>query len=213
MNSFSVLNEQDKDKTLDYDAYFVSQETLNLIAVKTGASIAFVATKTFGTRSRPQRAPVFFEQKNVVGLRVARSKIKSMPFRTFSGVTSKDTTLSGLTIDNRAGNGITKNTGGDSHQDGVARRDVGALLEGARDVAGDCCCSWVGRSCCCCLETANRYSFWEKPSQRTALSTIFGAADGIWEPQRGDSVVLQMDDTGGKLRRALIRYSSREQMH
>ncbi|EGZ21457.1 hypothetical protein PHYSODRAFT_256699 [Phytophthora sojae] len=111
MNSFSVLNEQ--DKTLDYDAYFASQETLNLIAVKTGASIAFVATKTFGTRARW----------------VARSKIKSMSFRTFSGVTSKDTTLSGLTIDNRAGNGITKNTGGDSHQDGVARRNVGALLE------------------------------------------------------------------------------------
>ncbi|EGZ21015.1 hypothetical protein PHYSODRAFT_259608 [Phytophthora sojae] len=158
MNSFLVLNEQ--DKTLGYDAYFASQETLNLIAVKSGASIAFVATKTFGTRTR-------------------WSKIKSMPFRTFSGVTSKDTTLSGLTIDNRAGNGITKNTGGDSHQDGVARRDVGALLEGARDVAGDCCFSWVGRSCCCCLATANRYSFWEKPSQRTALSKIFGAADGI----------------------------------
>ncbi|EEY52929.1 polygalacturonase, putative [Phytophthora infestans T30-4] len=35
-----------------------------------------------------------------------------MPFRTFSIVTSKDTTLSGLTIDSRDGNGLAKNTDG-----------------------------------------------------------------------------------------------------
>ncbi|ETL32977.1 hypothetical protein L916_14504 [Phytophthora nicotianae] len=56
--------------------------------------------------------PVFFRLQNVVGSTVSGFTIKNMPFRTFSIVTSKDTTLSGLTIDSRAGNGLAKNTDG-----------------------------------------------------------------------------------------------------
>ncbi|KUF95006.1 Long-chain-fatty-acid--CoA ligase 1 [Phytophthora nicotianae] len=48
--------------------------------------------------------PVFFKLQNVIGSTVSGFTIKNMPFRTFSIVTSKDTTLSGLTIDSRAGN-------------------------------------------------------------------------------------------------------------
>ncbi|EGZ15270.1 polygalacturonase [Phytophthora sojae] len=56
--------------------------------------------------------PVFFKLQNVMSSTVSKFTIKNMPFRTFSIVTSKDTTLTGLTIDNRAGNGIAKNTDG-----------------------------------------------------------------------------------------------------
>ncbi|KAJ8575640.1 hypothetical protein ON010_g3576 [Phytophthora cinnamomi] len=56
--------------------------------------------------------PVFFRLQNVISSTVSKFTIKNMPFRTFSIVTSKDTTLTGLTIDNRAGNGIAKNTDG-----------------------------------------------------------------------------------------------------
>ncbi|GMF62819.1 unnamed protein product [Phytophthora fragariaefolia] len=56
--------------------------------------------------------PVFFRLQNVISSTVSKFTIKNMPFRTFSLVTCKDTTLTGLTIDNRAGNGIAKNTDG-----------------------------------------------------------------------------------------------------
>ncbi|OWZ12176.1 Polygalacturonase [Phytophthora megakarya] len=56
--------------------------------------------------------PVFFRLQNVISSTVSGFTIKNMPFRTFSLVTCKDTTLSGLTIDSRAGNGLAKNTDG-----------------------------------------------------------------------------------------------------
>ncbi|KAH7489249.1 hypothetical protein KRP22_011361 [Phytophthora ramorum] len=56
--------------------------------------------------------PVFFKLQNVIGSTVSGFTIKNMPFRTFSIVTCKDTTLTGLTIDSRAGNGLAKNTDG-----------------------------------------------------------------------------------------------------
>ncbi|EGZ15275.1 hypothetical protein PHYSODRAFT_259928 [Phytophthora sojae] len=118
--------------------------TLDLSAAKTGATIEFVGTTTFGTlkwegplvrvsgsdltvkgsgtldgngawywkQGQSITRPVFFKLQNVIGSTVSGFTIKNMPFRTFSIVTSKDTTLSGLTIDNRAGNGIAKNTDG-----------------------------------------------------------------------------------------------------
>ncbi|KAF4041683.1 Glycosyl hydrolases family 28 [Phytophthora infestans] len=56
--------------------------------------------------------PVFFRLQNVLSSTVSDFTIKNMPFRTFSIVTSKDTTLSGLTIDSRTGNGLAKSTDG-----------------------------------------------------------------------------------------------------
>nr|ABU46393.1 polygalacturonase 5 [Phytophthora capsici] len=56
--------------------------------------------------------PVFFRLQNVLSSTVSGFTIKNMPFRTFSIVTCKDTTLSGLTIDSSAGNGLAKNTDG-----------------------------------------------------------------------------------------------------
>eukprot|EP00644_Phytophthora_capsici_P000607 jgi/Phyca11/21386/fgenesh1_pg.PHYCAscaffold_93_\ len=76
--------------------------TLDLSKAKKGAIIEFLGTTTF----------VFFRLQNVLSSTVSGFTIKNMPFRTFSIVTSKDTTLSGLTIDSRAGNGLAKNTDG-----------------------------------------------------------------------------------------------------
>ena len=56
--------------------------------------------------------PVFFRLQNVINSKVSGFTIKNMPFRTFSLVTCRNTILSGLTIDSRAGNGIAKNTDG-----------------------------------------------------------------------------------------------------
>ncbi|KAG6619078.1 putative polygalacturonase [Phytophthora cinnamomi] len=53
---------------------------------------------------------VFFKLKNVISPTVSGFIIKKMSFRTSSIVTSKDMMLRGLTIDNRTGNGIAKNT-------------------------------------------------------------------------------------------------------
>ncbi|CAI5732279.1 unnamed protein product [Hyaloperonospora brassicae] len=65
--------------------------------------------------------PVFFRLQNVITSKVSGFTIKNMPFRTFSVVTCKNTVLSGLTIDSRAGDGIAKNTDGFnlSKNDGV----------------------------------------------------------------------------------------------
>ncbi|CAI5733532.1 unnamed protein product [Hyaloperonospora brassicae] len=65
--------------------------------------------------------PVFFRLQSVISSKVSGFTVKNMPFRTFSLVTCKNTILSGLTIDSRAGNGIAKNTDGFnlSKNDGV----------------------------------------------------------------------------------------------
>jgi len=56
--------------------------------------------------------PVFFKLQNVIGSTVSGFTIKNSPFRTFSIVTCKQTTLSGLTLDSSSGNGLAKNTDG-----------------------------------------------------------------------------------------------------
>ncbi|CAI5722968.1 unnamed protein product [Peronospora destructor] len=56
--------------------------------------------------------PVFFRLKNVTSSTVSEITIKNMPFRTFSIQNCTNTTLTGITIDSRAGNGIAKNTDG-----------------------------------------------------------------------------------------------------
>ena len=65
--------------------------------------------------------PVFFRLQNVITSNVSGFTVKNMPFRTFSILTCKNTILSGLTMDSRAGNGIAKNTDGFdlSKNDGV----------------------------------------------------------------------------------------------
>ncbi|KAF4314665.1 hypothetical protein G195_011719, partial [Phytophthora kernoviae 00238/432] len=56
--------------------------------------------------------PVFFRLQRVTGSTLSGFTLKNSPFRTFSLVTCQDTTISGLTLDSRAGNGIAKNTDG-----------------------------------------------------------------------------------------------------
>ncbi|KAG6616002.1 endopolygalacturonase 2 [Phytophthora cinnamomi] len=56
--------------------------------------------------------PVFFRLQNVVGSTLSGFTLKNSPFRTFSLVTCQQTTLSGLLLDSRDGNGIAKNTDG-----------------------------------------------------------------------------------------------------
>ncbi|CAI5717369.1 unnamed protein product [Peronospora destructor] len=54
--------------------------------------------------------PVFFRLQHVISSTVSEITMKNMPFHTFRIFNCKDTTLTGLTIDARAGNGIAKNT-------------------------------------------------------------------------------------------------------
>ncbi|GMF59780.1 unnamed protein product [Phytophthora fragariaefolia] len=56
--------------------------------------------------------PVFFRLENVIDSTLSGFTLKNSPFRTFSLVTCKYTTISGLTLDSRAGDGIAKNTDG-----------------------------------------------------------------------------------------------------
>uniref|UniRef100_A0AAV1T6V9 endo-polygalacturonase n=1 Tax=Peronospora matthiolae TaxID=2874970 RepID=A0AAV1T6V9_9STRA len=56
--------------------------------------------------------PVFFRLNQVANSVLSGFTIRNMPFRTFSILSSNYTTLSDLTIDSRAGNGIAKNTDG-----------------------------------------------------------------------------------------------------
>ncbi|KAG7381642.1 Polygalacturonase 1 [Phytophthora boehmeriae] len=56
--------------------------------------------------------PVFFRLQRVSGSTLSGFTLKNSPFRTFSLVTCQDTTISGLTLDSKAGNGIAKNTDG-----------------------------------------------------------------------------------------------------
>ncbi|GMF34504.1 unnamed protein product [Phytophthora lilii] len=56
--------------------------------------------------------PVFFRLSKVANSTLSGFSIKNMPYRTFSILSSNYTTISGLTIDSRAGNGSAKNTDG-----------------------------------------------------------------------------------------------------
>ncbi|KAG7378337.1 Polygalacturonase 1 [Phytophthora boehmeriae] len=56
--------------------------------------------------------PVFFRLQRVTGSTVSGFTLKNSPFRTFSIVTCIETTLSGLTLDSRAGGNFAKNTDG-----------------------------------------------------------------------------------------------------
>ncbi|OWY94663.1 Polygalacturonase [Phytophthora megakarya] len=56
--------------------------------------------------------PVFFKVQSVINSNLSGFTIKNSPFRTFSIVTSQQTTLSGLTLDSSSGNGRAQNTDG-----------------------------------------------------------------------------------------------------
>ncbi|EGZ15271.1 hypothetical protein PHYSODRAFT_333541 [Phytophthora sojae] len=56
--------------------------------------------------------PVFFQVHKVIHSTLSGFTIQKMPYRTFSIVDSLYTTLTGLTLDSRAGNGIATNTDG-----------------------------------------------------------------------------------------------------
>ncbi|KAE9210723.1 hypothetical protein PF004_g16111 [Phytophthora fragariae] len=118
--------------------------TLDLSKAKSGATITFTGTTTFGTQKwadplvllggsnlsvkgsgtldgqgawywkqgQSIARPVFFRLQNVASSTLSGFTLKNSPFRTFSLVTCKQTTISGLTLDSRDGNGIAKNTDG-----------------------------------------------------------------------------------------------------
>ncbi|KAF4315287.1 hypothetical protein G195_011093, partial [Phytophthora kernoviae 00238/432] len=56
--------------------------------------------------------PVFFRMNRVTDSTVSGFTLKNMPYRTFSILNSKKTTISGLTLDASAGNNLAKNTDG-----------------------------------------------------------------------------------------------------
>ncbi|KAH7491115.1 putative endopolygalacturonase A [Phytophthora ramorum] len=56
--------------------------------------------------------PVFFRMHKVISSTVSGFTIMNAPYRTFSIVDSAYTTISGLTLDSRAGNGVATNTDG-----------------------------------------------------------------------------------------------------
>eukprot|EP00644_Phytophthora_capsici_P000611 jgi/Phyca11/130352/e_gw1.93.72.1 len=56
--------------------------------------------------------PVFVKLQNVVGSNISGFTVKNSPFRTFSVVTCQQTTITGLTLDSSAGNGLAQNTDG-----------------------------------------------------------------------------------------------------
>lgn len=56
--------------------------------------------------------PVFFKLQSAVNSILSDFTILNMPYHTFSIVTCKYTTIDGITIDSRAGNGLAKNTDG-----------------------------------------------------------------------------------------------------
>ncbi|CEG49916.1 polygalacturonase, putative [Plasmopara halstedii] len=56
--------------------------------------------------------PVFFKLLGVMTSTISGLTLKNMPYRTFSIVNCKKTTLTGLTLDSSAGNGIATNTDG-----------------------------------------------------------------------------------------------------
>ncbi|ETM33683.1 hypothetical protein L914_19115, partial [Phytophthora nicotianae] len=56
--------------------------------------------------------PVFFRLKRVMSSTVKGFNIKNSPYRTFSILDSEDTTVSGLTLNSKAGDNVAKNTDG-----------------------------------------------------------------------------------------------------
>ncbi|EGZ14980.1 hypothetical protein PHYSODRAFT_508703 [Phytophthora sojae] len=56
--------------------------------------------------------PVFFQVHKVIHSTLSGFTVKDSPYRTFSIVDSEYTTLSGLTLDSKAGNGVATNTDG-----------------------------------------------------------------------------------------------------
>lgn len=56
--------------------------------------------------------PVFFRLNKVISSTLSDITITNSPYRTFSILSSKDTTVSGLTLDSSAGKGLAKNTDG-----------------------------------------------------------------------------------------------------
>ncbi|GAB9477809.1 Polygalacturonase, partial [Globisporangium polare] len=118
--------------------------TLDLTKAKSGATITFQGTTTFGTKAWAgplvlltgtslkvsgtgvldgQGAwywkqgtgitrPVFFRLNHVESSTLSGFTLKNSPFRTFSILRSTDTTLSSLTLDSSAGDGLAKNTDG-----------------------------------------------------------------------------------------------------
>ncbi|KAF4315849.1 hypothetical protein BBO99_00008909 [Phytophthora kernoviae] len=127
--------------------------TLDLSDLKTGASVVFSGTTTFGKKkwSGPLvlltgtdltvsgsgtldgqgswywkqgtsiTRPVFFRMSKVISSTVKGFTIKNSPYRTFSVLSSQDTTISGLTLDSSDGDDTAKNTDGFdlSKNDGV----------------------------------------------------------------------------------------------
>ncbi|KAE8959367.1 hypothetical protein PR002_g30564, partial [Phytophthora rubi] len=127
--------------------------TLNLAKTKSGATIEFTGTTTFGTQKwagplvllsgsdltvkgsgtldgqgdwywkqgTSISRPVFFRLRAVTSSTLSGFTLKNSPFRTFSVLNSQKTTISGLTLDSRAGDGMAKNTDGFdlSRNDGV----------------------------------------------------------------------------------------------
>ncbi|KAL3659341.1 hypothetical protein V7S43_015612 [Phytophthora oleae] len=118
--------------------------TLDLSKAKSGATINFTGTTTFGTskwagplvsisgdsltvkgsgtldgqgdwywkQGESITRPVFVKLQNVVDSNISGFTVKNSPFRTFSVVTCQQTTITGLTLDSSAGNGLAQNTDG-----------------------------------------------------------------------------------------------------
>ncbi|RLN05919.1 hypothetical protein BBI17_008930 [Phytophthora kernoviae] len=118
--------------------------TLDLSKTKSGATIEFTGTTTFGTQKwegplvflsgnnlnvkgsgtldgqgdwywkqgESITRPVFFRMQSVAGSNVSGFTLKNSPYRTFSVVTCIETTISGLTLDSKAGDNLAKNTDG-----------------------------------------------------------------------------------------------------
>ncbi|KAE8976691.1 hypothetical protein PR001_g25347 [Phytophthora rubi] len=127
--------------------------TLDLTKTKSGATITFTGTTTFGTQKwegplvlltgsdltvkgsgtldgqgawywqqgQSITRPVFFRLRAVTSSTLSGFTIKNSPFRTFSVLNSQKTTISGLLLDSRAGDGKAKNTDGFdlSRNDGI----------------------------------------------------------------------------------------------
>ncbi|KAE9179482.1 hypothetical protein PF002_g27803 [Phytophthora fragariae] len=127
--------------------------TLDLTKTKSGATIEFTGTTTFGTQKwagplvllsgsdltvkgsgtlddqgdwywkqgTSISRPVFFRLRAVTSSTLSGFTLKNSPSRTFSVLNSQKTTISGLTLDSRAGDGTAKNTDGFdlSRNDGV----------------------------------------------------------------------------------------------
>jgi polygalacturonase len=105
--------------------------TLDLSKAKSGATINFTGTTTFGTQKWDgplvllsgsgltvkgsgtlDGQGVFFRMSKVLSSTVSGFTIKNMPYRTFSILNSQKTTISGLTLDASAGNNLATNTDG-----------------------------------------------------------------------------------------------------